>query len=265
MSYGLLYLGNSGVGKTWLVNLTLGKEAFRAAYESSSVTKTTEYVDVMVTYSRGAVMTRLFNIPGLIENNQEAIEHNKVEIQKAFVQRPVSVVVFVFSVTGGRIRDEDMVAFEALNKSYRLKPESLCIVVNQLNKKKRTPDYERETKLRIESLTGIPSLPIAFINEVDDDDVAGRQEARATLLHVIETRLPAQHEKHHDIQLQLDQIKKAKEEVKAKQEEFDRMKAAMDAEAAKKLAEIEALKNRPPQVVHVYHPPPPRRRKWYKF
>eukprot|EP01113_Clastostelium_recurvatum_P014252 TRINITY_DN17736_c0_g1_i4.p1 TRINITY_DN17736_c0_g1~~TRINITY_DN17736_c0_g1_i4.p1 ORF type:complete len:236 (+),score=60.64 TRINITY_DN17736_c0_g1_i4:33-710(+) len=169
------------VGKSWLVNLIIGEDRFEHKFAPSSVTKETEFEEKLVALNTGeTVSAAIFNIPGLIENDQEAIDRNKVEIQKAFEQRSTSVIVFVVSTAGGQVWDEDVVAFKALNDAYQLKQESLCIVVNQL-KKKRPTDYEGKTTLRLESLFGISPLCVTFINEVDDDDEEGLQVALASL------------------------------------------------------------------------------------
>eukprot|EP01113_Clastostelium_recurvatum_P022871 TRINITY_DN27385_c0_g1_i1.p1 TRINITY_DN27385_c0_g1~~TRINITY_DN27385_c0_g1_i1.p1 ORF type:complete len:298 (-),score=98.48 TRINITY_DN27385_c0_g1_i1:102-920(-) len=250
---GLIVVGNSGVGKTWIVNIVIGEELFEHRYDCSAVTKETEFVEKQVTFKNGEkVAAVIFNIPGLIENDQEAIERNKTEIQKAFVLCPTSVIVFVTSTAGGRIRDEDVVAFKALNEAYQLKKESLCVVVNQL-KKKRPPNYEGETTLCLENLFGIAPLRVAFINETEEDDAKGRSDAFSSLVRVIESCIPAPHEKHHDILLQVDEIKKARQEAKARQEEFDKMKVDMQGEIAAKQKEVEALKNAPPKIVEVHH------------
>ncbi|CAF0951601.1 unnamed protein product [Adineta ricciae] len=52
-------------------------------------------------------------------DNQEAVDQNKQEIYKAFQQCPNSVVAFVFSGgSSGRVKDEDLVAFNAIHKAF---------------------------------------------------------------------------------------------------------------------------------------------------
>ena len=72
----------------------------------------------------------VFNIPGLIEADQAAIDRNKNEIYKAFQQRPNSVVAFVFTGgSGGRILDEDVIAFKAINDAYHFDSDSLLLII----------------------------------------------------------------------------------------------------------------------------------------
>mgnify|MGYP002394904442 FL=1 len=97
---GLIILGNTGAGKSFIGNLILNREAFVHECNVDSVTHNTEFCE----FSEGPIQFSIFNIPGLIENEQAAVERNKVEIHKAFGIRPNSIVAFVFTAgAGGRI------------------------------------------------------------------------------------------------------------------------------------------------------------------
>src|ERR1700722_3373665 len=111
---GVIILGNSGVGKSFLVNLLLPNEKFLHKSAPSAVTKATEYEE----YTDGNQTFVIFNIPGLVESKQENIEQNKKEIDKAFQICPNAVIIYVFGNQKGRIRNEDVIAFNALNEAY---------------------------------------------------------------------------------------------------------------------------------------------------
>jgi ABC-type glutathione transport system ATPase component len=64
--YGLIILGNSGVGKSFLCNVLLGYEAFKHEFSARSVTHKTEFKEVTLNDDVYAI----FNIPGLIEADQ---------------------------------------------------------------------------------------------------------------------------------------------------------------------------------------------------
>ena len=64
--FGLIILGNSGVGKSFLANILLGREAFKHEFSARSVTHRTEYQEVTIDENDYAI----FNIPGLIEADQ---------------------------------------------------------------------------------------------------------------------------------------------------------------------------------------------------
>ncbi|CAF4883175.1 unnamed protein product, partial [Rotaria sp. Silwood1] len=89
----------------------------------TTVTESIEYTINNTTYV-------IFNIPGLIEAKQEQIDLNKQEINKAFQLCPNAVVIYVFGNQSGRIRNEDIVAFHALNNAYPFASKSLVLVVN---------------------------------------------------------------------------------------------------------------------------------------
>lgn len=67
--HGLIILGNSGVGKSFLANILLKEEAFRHEFSARSVTHRTEFREITVNGIRFAI----FNIPGLIEADQVII------------------------------------------------------------------------------------------------------------------------------------------------------------------------------------------------
>ncbi|CAF3647792.1 unnamed protein product [Rotaria socialis] len=160
--HGLILLGNSGVGKSFLGNVILGRDVFEHECSSGSVTHETEFED----YAVGNASYAVFNIPGLIEADQEAVDRNKTEIYKAFQQRPNSVVAYVFTGgSGGRIRDEDVVGFKAISAAYNFQPDSLLLIVNDLPLN-RSPKYEGETAIKLEGLVNIPSARICFLDRI---------------------------------------------------------------------------------------------------
>ncbi len=63
---GLIILGNSGVGKSFLANILLGHEAFKHEFSAQSVTHRTEFEEITLDDHDYAI----FNIPGLIEADQ---------------------------------------------------------------------------------------------------------------------------------------------------------------------------------------------------
>ncbi len=100
VSIGLILLGNSGAGKSFLLNTLIGRDRFASRVSAVSVTRdvgvTTEDFDV----DGEAVAVRLLDIPGLIEASQEQINMNKAKIYKAFQMQPISIVDYVFKVFG---------------------------------------------------------------------------------------------------------------------------------------------------------------------
>jgi len=252
---GLIIVGNSGVGKSFLANVILDeeKDAFEHKFKPTAVTTKTE--SKMITMKDGTKVS-IFNIPGLVENNQEAIERNKTEIGKAFIERPFSIILYVFGNNGGRILDEDTVAFQALDSAYELKRESLCFLVNDLPKKRTNPNYEAETTLLLKELLKIDPIRVGFTSRLDDTDdkkSAERKEIRNTIMKMIEQLKPNTHVKVHDIQLNADKIKTLKAEMKEEREKMQKEVASMTETVAKLQSEINAARSAPAREIHHYH------------
>eukprot|EP01113_Clastostelium_recurvatum_P012466 TRINITY_DN16481_c0_g1_i2.p1 TRINITY_DN16481_c0_g1~~TRINITY_DN16481_c0_g1_i2.p1 ORF type:complete len:154 (+),score=27.65 TRINITY_DN16481_c0_g1_i2:62-463(+) len=114
----VIILGNSGAGKSFLGNVMLGEDRFVHAYDAASVTKATEKYEKRIMMNGVMKNICVFNIPGLMESARESIDRNKAEIQKAFSQCATSIVAYVFDCTGGRLRQEDLDSYTALNRAY---------------------------------------------------------------------------------------------------------------------------------------------------
>ena len=173
--YGLILLGNTGVGKSFIGNVVLGRDVFEHDCSASSVTHETEFEDYTASNGSFAV----FNIPGLIEAEQEAVDRNKTEIYKAFQQRPNSVVAFVFNGgSGGRIRDEDVVAFKAINDVYHFDSESLLLIINDLPND-RSSQYEGGTAIKLERLIEIPNVRMCFLDRISKKTITNNEPVEA--------------------------------------------------------------------------------------
>ena len=147
--FGLIILGNSGVGRSFLANILLGRDAFTHESTAEAVTTKTEFHEVTFEEATYAI----FNIPGLIEAKQAQINTNKQEIDKAFKQCPNAVIIYVFGNQNGRIRREDAIAFNALNDAYPFQDKSLVLVVNCIPPpNRRGKDYEGKTIVDLREL-----------------------------------------------------------------------------------------------------------------
>jgi ABC-type oligopeptide transport system ATPase subunit len=230
--HGFILVGNSGVGKSFLANVLLGFDAFKHECNASSVTHLTEYQEKQVGENHFAI----FNIPGLIESDQTAVNRNKEEIYKAFEQRPDSVIGFVFhGGSGGRIREEDIIAFQAIHAAFTFKPESLLIIINDLPVK-RPNIYEGETQVKLELLLKMKDLKVCFLNHIDTEVENERKQLSGHLANAVIRCAPRVHQKTADIHLQVDEIKRLKDEAKRLKEQAER--------DAKRLQEVIAQKER---------------------
>jgi len=186
---GIIILGNSGAGKSFLGNVLIGQEVFKHEVKSRAVTTETEYKESVINGQKYAV----YNIPGLIEFNQDHIERNKREIDRAFKQHPYAVVVYVFGTgNGGRIGLEDSISFTAINEAYPLGEKSLVYIVNQIPKT-REREYESYTKEALEGQTKIPVKHICCFTQIDKSSTTEKETMRKKLVDTITSALPKAH------------------------------------------------------------------------
>jgi len=81
---------------------------------------------------------------------------------KPFNYALYQLYVMFFGASGGRLRDEDVVAFQALDAAYKLDRKALCFVINDLPLD-REPNYEGEATLRLQQLLSLdPPIRVFF-------------------------------------------------------------------------------------------------------
>lgn len=239
---GILLLGNSGVGKSFLANVCLRRSQFVHEESITSVTTSTDFSD--------QEQFKIFNIPGLIESEQSHIERNKREIEKAFQECPNSRIVFVCAGSvGGRLQDQDVVAYKALSKAYRFNPRSVVFVMNRLAKK-----TAKSTKYRIEAIdmmrkmfelpSTVTQQQFVFTSQIDDDiiddhDSVEHRTIFADLMLAFATTEPTVHRRSEEIRLQADEIVSLKNEAAEQQNKFKQWQEENKAEMDKMAKEYE--------------------------
>jgi len=247
---GVLFLGCSGVGKSFLCNILLGRQQFLHDFRASAVTTKSESAHHSFKMKNGYNMNAtVFNVPGLIENNPEAIRGNKVEIQRAFAQCPFSIVVFVFECSGGRLREEDITAFTELDRAYQFNRASLCFVFNQLRKRRPAAYDGQATALLQQHIKAPGALRVSFIETLDDHDFPGKAVAQQSLINIIEACVPASHIQKVEIEINRDRLRREEEAARAKQAALAAQVAAAEAERKR----IAALPPPPPVIQHIHH------------
>jgi septal ring factor EnvC (AmiA/AmiB activator) len=144
---------------------------------------------------------------------------NKAEIHKAFRKRPTSFILYVFGSQGGRIRDEDVIAFNALHKAYEFNLESLVFIINEAPKN-RPKDYEGEVIVLLEKLIRMSCKTLCVLESINKNNPYERKTLKEKLFQAIIERMPELHEKKQEIELQLDRVHQAQKEIKALQKAF---------------------------------------------
>lgn len=234
---GIIILGNAGAGKSFICNILIGHERFKAEFQPEAVTTETEHDWVEV----GSKIFRIYNIPGLVEANQESIDRNKREIMKAFDQSPISVVIFVWTQVGGRAQNDDIIAFNALNQAYKFPTGSLMFLVNNIPTR-RPRDYEAKFLATLTNTLKV--MPVTtddtfFLDQLDVDDKEKFNEAHSRLIAFVNHHHTALLRKHADIILQSDQIKQMREQIKKQQLEAERDREALQNQIQKLMREYQ--------------------------
>ncbi|CAF0720542.1 unnamed protein product [Adineta steineri] len=199
---GLIILGNSGVGKSFLANIILGKEHFQHDFSARSVTHRTESIICRLDDRQ----VRVYNIPGLIEGNEERITLNRREITRAFEEQNEHsvVVMYVFGHQNGRIRNEDLITFRAIHNAYTFSSDSLIIVINGLPRD-RPKTYNEETEATLIDLLGMKPNKLCFIDRLiatETQQIDIRQQLTSAILNV----RPRRHIQTNDIHLLSDDV-----------------------------------------------------------
>ncbi|CAF3445320.1 unnamed protein product, partial [Rotaria sp. Silwood2] len=147
---------------------------------------------------------------------------NKREIDHAFTQRPNSLIIYVFGQQGGRMRDEDAVAFNAINKAYPLNIQSLLLVVNGLPAV-RPKDYEGEVMLMLQDIIQLQVAPerVCFLNHINRENIQERHALRKQLLNAIVELTPTEHIKAQDIHLKVDEVEMLKKQIEEMTKTFE--------------------------------------------
>jgi len=207
---GLIILGNSGVGKGFLANIIVNKPHFKHEFSARSVTHRTESIMYMLDDKYYII----YNIPGLIEGDEERIALNKQEINRAFEEQKENplIIIYVFGHQNGRIRNEDITTFRTINNSYPFYSNSLITIVNGLLPD-RPNTYNQDTQTTLIDLLGMIPGEICFIDQLNSND-SNYDKVRQQLINAILNVHPRIHSKVNDINLVITQdVSKLKQDL----------------------------------------------------
>ena len=258
-SFGLIILGNTGAGKSFICNLLIGEQVFASDFRAEAVTTETRHYRLRCS----TFNLMIFDVPGLIEADQDAIDRNKREISQAFRQCPLSIVLFVCTVNrGGRVQQEDIVAFNALNEAYQFPENSLLFMLNNLPPN-RPAGYDGKCLLMlsklIESSAATPEK-IFLLENLGGETEEIVDENRLKLFNFLFTAKPQQQKEYREVALRVTEIKMLKDQLqqvlqrmekdremferymKSMEQEYKAAKEREEQQLKKVMLEMQALK-----------------------
>jgi septin family protein len=273
----VLFLGNSGSGKSFLCNALIGSDTFEHKTQAGSVTSTNTFVPVVI----GGTAYVVCNIPGLIEADASKIARNKAAVEDAFKFLPMglTVAIFVMSTAGGRVRMEDYQAIQAVGKYVALDFAATLVLVNNVDWERIDDDpveYRAAVTKQVKTIVG-PNSRVDFSDKVpkaEKSDYACaamvalrvnlatnlRSLRRARMTPKDGAELVLEHERlkkdlealRHRVN---EQMRQHEVEMVQQEEKWKAEMAAVTATHEAKLAQmsetIRMLKDRPPQVIYV--------------
>ena len=96
----IITVGNSGVGKSFLVNLIVGDNIFEHRCQANPVTTQLESVKIFSSSGERIV----HNIPGLLEAKESNIKRNIAALERAFSTSDLQVIeTYVSNVSSSRV------------------------------------------------------------------------------------------------------------------------------------------------------------------
>lgn len=228
MSTDLYVVGNTGVGKSLLCNCLLGKWDFESKNQADSCTRDVSFVESWIEapapgHPGPRLPMRIFNIPGLLEADPERVKQNVNLLQTALDRKEPSIVLYVLTTEGGRIRDGDYAGFKALSEAYDFsKHNAFAFVVNKCTKR----DKKDEITNYIHRM--LAPYPVAFVPNFEEEDTSLQQEiatlscaVRPILVDLLRPLVPALLPKKANLMLDVDQIRKLKEESRQSKIQFE--------------------------------------------
>lgn len=225
----LYFVGNAGVGKSFLCNCLLQEERFESKDQAASCTRTVEFADLALKDRT----LRIYNIPGLLEADPERVKINAKLLQEALEHKDPAIMIYVLTTEGGRVRDSDYAAYNALKEAYNIQQHSFAFLVNKStsrNDKNGITAYIHSllADRRVEFLAD-------FESEVDSKTNYAQimESMRPTLLNLIDQLQAAEMKKISDIKLASDHIQELKAKARQEKEEYEK-RLQVEREATQK-------------------------------
>jgi 50S ribosome-binding GTPase len=232
MSSNFYILGNTGVGKSLICNCLLGRWEFDSKNQADSCTRQVDSVETWVPryyeddegkMRHSALPFRIFNIPGLLEADPVRVQQNVKLLQSALDRKEQSIVLYVLTVEGGRVRDGDYAGFKALSESYDFTRGSFMFIVNKFSKR----DNKTHVEAYIRKVLG--DYPVGFLPNYDmsDDELKANivilsKQVVPVIVEMIQHLIVVPLPKRKELKLEADHIRDLKEESRQNKIKFEK-------------------------------------------
>ena len=138
------------------------------------------------------------------------------------------------------MRQEDIVAFNAINKAYGFESRSLLMVINDLPQD-RPRDYEGNAIMRLANILGIADPHVLFLERINKDNSKERECLQRKLFEAFKgMKLTAKvHTKICDITMNTDTLHEQLNLAKKQQEEFEKVISLLREDIARSQRDFE--------------------------
>jgi hypothetical protein len=227
----VLVLGNSGAGKSFLVNVVLGANTFAHRGQLASVTDATTYAGLCCDNAAYVFC----NSPGLIEAGERNRERNSIAIRAAFSALPGSPTVMLFVAdgsNGGRLGQEDLDTMATIPEFARTSGAEAALIINRVGDLDVDPSaYVAEQRRLVAARFGV-AIDVVLVNRIpasqkQDYDSAEMVAVRETLLRTFRGLAPTV-------------LSSAATQIKTLRDQVDEARVLQEQAEARQRAEREA-------------------------
>jgi GTPase SAR1 family protein len=229
---GIIVLGNSGVGKSFICNLLIDEQIFDSEFRPEACTTLSSHHS----FNRNRSNYTIWNVPGLIEVDQKSIDGNKEEINRAFLENSYAYVIFVWTEKSGRLQYDDIIAFNALNEAYRFPAQSVMFVFNNIPSD-RNPEYDERLKFTLSKMLNTFDSAVKrmlFLEKINTEDKKHTWEQHYALWQFIKGHHADEQKRHGEIMLEVDQIAKLRMTLSDIEKKIDRERKMLESESKQK-------------------------------
>jgi len=122
----IVLIGNTGVGKTHILNSFFGDKIWDSKVSITAVTTTIGYKDLKV----GLSVYRFYNIPGIMEDDEKNVQENINKMKEVLNEEGTTLLIYVLVLQSGRLNSNDCQVINTLKDSYNLEGKNFLYLIN---------------------------------------------------------------------------------------------------------------------------------------